>query len=39
MPTPKKPRKPAAGTPENPLPSVPKELIDQFLADGCHLSS
>ena len=39
MPTPKKPRKPAAGTPENPLPSVPKELIDQFLADGGTMSA
>ena len=39
MPTPKKPRKPAAGTPENPLPAVPKELIDQFLADGGTMSA
>jgi len=39
MPTPKKPRKPAAGTPENPLPSMPRELIDQFLADGSTMSA
>ena len=23
-----------AGTPQNPLPAVPKELVDQFLAEG-----
>ena len=39
MPIPKRPRKPAAGTPENPLPAVPKELIDRFLAEGGTMSA
>ncbi|ODU71576.1 MAG: transposase [Bordetella sp. SCN 68-11] len=39
MAAPKKPRRPAAGTPENPLPAVPKELLDQFLAEGQTMSA
>lgn len=39
MPAPKKPRRPVAGTPENPLPAVPKELLDQFLAEGQTMSA
>ena len=36
---PKKSRKPVAGSPEHPLPKVPKELIDQFLAEGQTMSA
>src|SRR5690606_36880598 len=35
----KKTRVAAAGTPENPLPGVPKELLDQFLAEGQTMSA
>ncbi len=39
MPITKKPRKPVPGTKENPLPAVPKELLDQFLAEGQTMSA
>jgi len=39
MPRPKKTRAAVAGTPENPLPAVPKELLDQFLAEGQTMSA
>ena len=34
MPTPKKQKKPAAGTPGNPLPVIPEAVLEQFAPEG-----
>ena len=39
MSLPRKPSKPAAGTPENPLPAMPNDLLDRFPAEGQTMSA
>jgi putative transposase len=34
MPTPKRPKKPAAGTPGNPLPVIPQAVLEHFAPEG-----